>query len=246
MFRFFFFSILLLKERHGNEILEISRDQIKWIAMITMLADHIGYMFVSQDTMQIVYYLLRALGRISFPLICFLVAEGFVYTHSCRKYMLRMGIFAVLSEIPFDLAFSGHILDPHMQNVLWTLEIGLMVLCGMQYAGKALTGIGRQISECFVVAAGMAMALVSGTDYSFWGILMIVVFYVCRYDKKTLCVVLPLLCICQGRMEVSACLALIPIYFYSPQKNNGKTVLPGYFFYWFYPAHLLVLWWLAG
>ena len=79
--------------------------QLKCIAVITMIIDHTGAVLFPGELM------FRYIGRISFPIFCFLLTEGFFHTKDVRKYMLRLGIFAVVSEIPYDLAFRGTVLD---------------------------------------------------------------------------------------------------------------------------------------
>ena len=119
---------------------QFSRNQLKWIAMVTMVLDHVGCIFVPVKTMPVCYYLLRGIGRVSFPLICFLLVQGFFYTHSRRKYLFRLWCFALVSEIPYDLAFFGRVWNPWNQNVFVTLAIGLMMLLGLfrtkEYVGK--------------------------------------------------------------------------------------------------------------
>ena len=95
---------------------------LKMIAIITMVIDHVGAVLFPMNMM------FRYIGRISFPLFVFLLVEGSIHTSKIRKYELRMFLFALISEIPFDLAFSNEIVDIHSQNVFWTLTVGLVML----------------------------------------------------------------------------------------------------------------------
>ena len=95
---------------------------LKMIAIITMVIDHVGAVLFPMNMM------FRYIGRISFPLFVFLLVEGSIHTRKIRKYELRMFLFALISEIPFDLAFSNEIVNIHSQNVFWTLGIGLVML----------------------------------------------------------------------------------------------------------------------
>ena len=96
--------------------------QLKWIAIITMLIDHVGAIFFPGNLV------FRYVGRIAFPIFCFQLVEGFFHTRNIEKYMLRLGIFAIISEIPYDLAFRGNILDFEHQNVFFTLFLGILML----------------------------------------------------------------------------------------------------------------------
>ena len=103
----------------------LSGSTLKLIAIITMLIDHIGAAVIARlliagqgsEMLYKIYYAMRAVGRVAFPIFCFLLVEGFFYTGSRKKYALRLFGFALLSEIPFDLAFSGKILEFGYQNV---------------------------------------------------------------------------------------------------------------------------------
>lgn len=220
----------------------LSRNQLKWIAIWTMVIDHIGYLLIPRGIMPVLYFIMRGIGRLSFPLICFLLVQGVIYTRSLGKYLARIGCFAVISEIPYDLAFSGKMVAWSSQNVFFTLGIGLTVLWGMTEAEKRLGGVQRYVADILILSAGMGMAVLLRCDYSMWGVLMITAFYVCRYDFGTLLRVFPLICLCQSWLETAAVLALPAVRLYSPRKQEGVTRLPKGFFYWFYPVHLLVLW----
>ncbi|MBQ2453108.1 MAG: hypothetical protein II497_01520, partial [Lachnospiraceae bacterium] len=93
---------------------------LKLIAVVSMLIDHTGdVLFPGQ-------LWLRYIGRLAFPIYCFLIVEGFIHTRNVMKYMARLLVFGIVSEIPFDLAFFGEISYPGYQNVFWTLLLGLM------------------------------------------------------------------------------------------------------------------------
>ena len=94
---------------------------LKMIAIVSMLIDHVGYIFFPE------VMLFRIIGRISFPIFAYVLAEGVYYTKDITKYMLRLGTFALLSEIPYDLAIMGSVLEFSHQNVFFTLFFGVLM-----------------------------------------------------------------------------------------------------------------------
>ena len=104
---------------------KISGYRLKYIALFSMFLDHIGAIgkaFLSKN----VYFLLRAVGRLSFPLFCFILAEGFFHTKNRKKYQQRLFIFALLSEIPYDLAFH-YLPASALNSVLHLQKLSLFV-----------------------------------------------------------------------------------------------------------------------
>ena len=118
-------------------------NQLKLIAVVSMLIDHMAYLFIGVGMLTpalqageefsalfLLYRVLRAIGRTAFPVFCFLLVEGFLHTKSRRRYAIRLGIFSLISEIPFDLLISGTRLfvDWSSQNVMITLFLGLLMM----------------------------------------------------------------------------------------------------------------------
>lgn len=176
-----------------------------------------------------IYMVMRCIGRIAFPIFCFLLIEGFLHTSNKQKYALRLFLFALISEFPFDLALFNTPFDLEHQNVFFTLLIGLLVIWAMEAAEKFRFYI---LLKAAAVLAGGALALLLKTDYDYKGIIVIVVLYCLRYNQVLRTIVG---CICL-LWEAPACFAFIPINLY-----NGKRGLSlKYFFYAFYPVHLLI------
>ena len=181
---------------------------LKNIAYLTMLTDHFfAIIFIrilrqcsaagqNTELLDGIYSAGRAVGRISFVLFCFLIVEGFVHTRSRRDYLLRLGIFALVSEVPFDLAFSGKIMDPGSQNVYFTLFLGVLVLCVWEWAAAGVRRLRRRpVREelwwilCIMTFRAVQFgALILGcitayaikTDYKYMGVLLIWVLYLSR------------------------------------------------------------------
>lgn len=251
----------------------LSSSTLKIIAIVAMLIDHIGAVLLTRIMMQRglgeialmdmetqfawlganggLYYftmLIRlTVGRIAFPIFCFLLTEGFTRTRDVRKYAVRLGLFALISEIPFDLATSGVILEFRHQNVFFTLFLGLLVMIGISKVEKqSWNKAVKVILSAAAIIAGMAVARMLRTDYDALGVLLIVALYVFRKKKSwqivagcvVLCIGTPLLMGIGGLFsEFLAVLAFIFIGLY----NGERGLKLKYVFYLFYPVHLLIL-----
>lgn len=215
---------------------------LKLIACITMLIDHFTYIFIPFGSL---WWVGRGIGRIAFPIYCFLLVEGFYHTSNRKKYLLRLLIFALISEIPFDLAFNGF---PgadtarlmNSQNVMWTLCIGFLLM--MAYEGLKIkypwnSPVFLLLGVLYILAFSGLAAILS-TDYDFKGVLFILIFYLFRrkiiWIAVGLAVVIALFSI---PLELAALFSLLFIVFYNGKE--GRKVK--YVFYLFYPVHLLIL-----
>lgn len=208
----------------------ISGSTLKIIAIVAMLLDHIGAILLPQ------YRFLRIIGRLAFPIFCFLLVEGFLHTHNVKQYALRLGLFALISEIPFDLAAYHRPFYWFHQNVFFTLFIGLFVLIGLKYFKNSV------FMQLIIFILGLTIARLCYVDYSIFGITMIVLIYFYSIHHNLLILVLGLvfLNLLANGIQVFGAFAVIPIALY-----NGKRGLSlKYIFYIFYPAHLLIIYWL--
>lgn len=152
----------------------------------------------------------RAVGRIAFILFAYLVVEGFVHTRSRRNYLLRLALFALVSEVPYDLAFSGRAVDFTGQNIFFTLCISVLVLTAWEWAAKNLHMLNHQeiqrdarwyacasafrcVQLCAVLA-GCGTAYMLRADYQYMGVLLIFTLYILR-DKPLLIRIVPAACV---------------------------------------------------
>lgn len=199
--------------------------QLKWIAIISMAIDHTGAVLFPENAA------LRCIGRIAFPVFCFLLVEGFIHTRDVRRYMGRLALFAFLSEIPFDLAFYGVPFQFRYQNVFFTLLGGVAL---MYFWEKYRAWYIRGVFVLFFV--WIAGAILS--DYGGSGILLILIYYMFREHRKTKLILGAgwNVLFFQGIQWFGAG-ASLPIACYNGKKGPGMK----YFFYVFYPAHLLLL-----
>lgn len=182
-----------------------------------------------------IYMALRTIGRIAFPIFCFLLVEGFLHTSNAKRYAMRLFAFALISEIPFDLAFQSKWFGFGYQNVFFTLAIGCIAMIGLQWVEEKQeeSPVKRAILQMLIVAAGLIGAELLRTDYAAMGVFAIVMLYYFRNNKFY-----QVIAGCLAFMdEIPAMLAFLPIILY-----NGKRGLKvKYGFYAFYPLHLLIL-----
>ena len=226
---------------------------LKTIACITMLVDHIGASCIEAGLLlpeletgevsggawdQLSLFqldrVLRFTGRLAFPIFCFLLVEGFVHTRDVKKYVRRLFLFALISEVPFDLAFFRTPFALDHQNVYWTLALGVLAMAGLKRFEKENGLPGWQ---GLVWAGGCAaLALAANTDYNAIGVIIICALYLTRTNRKRQCLAGALLFM----FELTAPLAFVLVWFYNGQRG-ACSPLQKKAFYWFYPVHLSVL-----
>lgn len=214
----------------------LSQEALKGIACLTMLLDHIGATMVQG-------YTLRIIGRIAFPIFCFLMAEGAFYTKNPYQYGLRLVIGMLLSEIPFDLALRGNLTWAY-QSVMVTLLLGFLTVEITQHSRL-------DIIKLLAVAGGFALAEWANTDYGGYGVLLIVLFSQTRGKLWLQTVMVAMFAWMMNSIripvfgymipiEMFAVFAMIPIALYSGKKaTSNRGVQWG--FYLFYPFHLTAL-----
>lgn len=212
---------------------------LKIIACLTMLIDHAALTFHAQLPGEL-YWLMRGVGRLAFVIFCFFIAEGFVRTRSRGRYALRLALFTLLCEIPFDLLCFGRVMDLSHQNVYLTLLLGLLGLWSYTaLRDKGLTAVG------LLCPVGCALAAeLLGADYGAGGVLLITVMYLLREHKLWQGVaVLALLIGMAGSsspLQVLGFGGWLLCLTYNGRRGPGFQ----YGFYAFYPLHMLALWWL--
>ena len=231
----------------------ISQEGLKLIACVTMLLDHIGaallpelYALYPSGLLEHAYTALRTVGRLAFPIYCFLLAEGLHYTKNPKKYGLRLLIGAALAEIPFDLLFFGELTLAH-SSVMVTLLLGFGY---GRLSGKLESPAGKVLA---LIPAVLAAELL-GTDYGGTGVAIIALFLLTReLPNRKLAQTLGLAVLCRMLggaavslgafripMQMFALFALVPIFCYRGRKRGtGPWIQWG--FYLFYPVHMLVL-----
>ena len=217
---------------------KLSGYHLKFIAVISMLIDHIAVVFQASLS-ESIYFVLRAAGRLSFPLFCFLLVEGFFHTKNKKRYQQRLFIFAVLSELPYDLAFRYLPVD--RPDFLAQLQHPLSVFsAAFQYS------IYKNIDTLILFCC---LSEILQTDCGAAGILCIFLFYSSYKErenntgltiKESLIDIAPtvlLTYIPPFPVQISALADSLLLRLYSGEKGKNHK----YFFYLFYPLHLVVL-----
>ncbi|MBQ9443890.1 MAG: TraX protein [Lachnospiraceae bacterium] len=211
---------------------------LKLIAVVTMFLDHIGSVFFPGTLW------LRYVGRLAFPIYCFLIVEGFLHTRNLKAYMWRLFAFALISEIPFDMAFYGKVFDVKHQNVFWTMLFGLMAISLM-----SLISLENMILESalrLLIAAPFAVtAQLIHTDYRWVGVYLIAVMYVFHDLQFVMagCVSFLMLPVFTNALEYVGIISLIPITMYNGRRGYAKGTMGKviqWTFYILYPVHLII------
>jgi len=237
-----------------NVYIETTSMSLHIMAMSFMLCDHLWATVIPGNDW------LTCVGRVAFPIFAFMIVEGYFHTHNLKKYVMRLLLWAVISEIPFNLVMGSRLFYPIHQNVLWTFLIGILCIYINERA-KVKGGIVRCVLLGGVsVVLAFVLGLVGFVDYNYAGVLTILVFYFFRGRKwwhflgqALLLWYINVEMLSGYAYEVQlfgethfivrqgfALLALIPIWLYRGKQGPHSKALQ-YFYYAFYPAHLLVL-----
>lgn len=219
-----------------NKAFSLKMNQLKAIAMVFMLIDHIAYVMIERGLgyggdLYMINRTMRSMGRLAFPIFCFTIVEGFQRTSNSREYLKRLIIFALISEIPFDLAFRGRMFSMDLQNVFWTLAFGLAAM--IIYNDVIMAGWKKAIGllVCFYLPYRFH------TDYSVYGVLTIFLMYIFRKEPIKMCMAGYILLLLQSPTEVWAIFGFLLILLYNGQRGRGNKKI----YYWFYPVHLMAL-----
>ena len=225
---------------------------LKVLAMVFMFLDHLWATLIPGSPW------MTNVGRMAFPIFAFQIVEGYFHTHDFKKYAARLLIFALISEIPFNLMMSGTLVDPFDQNVMFTLLEGLLLV-------KLLEVCRTKSQTLFVVMVpitlllGYVLGFITMVDYYGFGVMTVLLFYLTHDQKFSWLIQLGGLYVINvmlmGGMDFPvhlfgyeflisqqglAVLALIPIWLYNGKQGPHNKAIQ-YACYAFYPGHILVL-----
>lgn len=234
--------------------IEITSAGLHIMAMVFMLCDHLwGTVVPGNDW-------LTCIGRISFPLFAFMIVEGYFHTGNLKKYVKRLFLFALISEIPFNLAMGSSLFYPVHQNVLWSFLMAIGFIHWNEKAVKSGKWWKRVAIAVISIILAYLLGIITMVDFYHAGVLTVLVFYFFR-NRKWYNYIAQFICLWYINMEILggysyqlnilgqtyfvarqgfALLALIPIWLYRGRQGYHTKTFQ-YFCYWFYPVHLLVL-----
>lgn len=248
---------LISENQKSSPAFGINAFTLKMIAIVAMLLDHIWINFAYHaDWMTLI-------GRIAFPIFAFQIVEGYFHTKNLKKYISRMILFAFISEIPFNLMISNELLYPYHQNVIFTLLIGLLAITLIDKAKAKNTKYVYFMIGLIVSFIAIVLGFLSLVDYNGYGVLTILLFFFTRNLKHNKIYQTIGLLFINGMLmagqvyiipffnttieipqQIFAVFAMVPIIFYNGQKGPSSKVAQ-YAFYIFYPAHMLILYFIA-
>ena len=220
----------------------LSGSALKLIAVVTMLIDHVASHLMRTDKTVVLtvlgktltrYTLLRSIGRLAFPIYAFLLVEGFLHTRSRKRYGTRLAVFALLSELPWNLLHGGKWTYAG-QNVMFTLLLGFLGLCVLERLERE-----RENRKTWALAllGLLAASVLLRADYGCSGFGFILMLYLLRAQPLYQSV----LGACFLSSRWIAGLAFIPIGLYNGRRGMIRSRFASLLFYAFYPVHMLVL-----
>ena len=210
---------------------------LKYIAVITMLIDHIGYGLYILPAVKSSYTILRAIGRSALPIFFFFLVEGFIHTSSRWKYLRNMLLFALISQVPYHYAFYRTKPWNYEFNIYCTLALGLTAVWLIGLIMEKRKSIDGWVLSAIVVAGISAIAQFANIGYGWAGIILIAAFYMFRKYPFWAMAAGYILLIIYDRSEVYVLPAFLLLFLYNGQRGKQNK----WFFYVFYPAHLAVI-----
>ena len=227
-----------------NKYKILSGSALKCLAMVCMLIDHTAATLLASSPITVfrygdhivtLYRLMRTCGRRAFPLFAFLLTEGFLHTRSKTRYGISLLLFALLSELPWNLEHTGTLLY-QKQNVFFTLFLGYAGLCALEYFRDDRKKQFLSLAVLYLVTYFLH------SDYGLTGYGFIIMLYALRTQP----VVQALLGCCFLSSAWIGGLAFIPINLYNGTRGFIRTPFLKYAFYAVYPVHLLILYFLKA
>lgn len=234
----------------------VTADGLKIFACVVMLIQNIGIAIVENGLIGLDQYtqeslskaletdpdlmflagvgsVMQLIGGMAVPVFTFLLVEGFQKTSDYRKYLLSVAVFAVISEVPYDLAMNQKVMDLSSQNALWGMAISLLMLYFLRMMKKK-KGAVFAAAQVLIVLCAVIWASLFRAQYGLCVVLLVAVFYL-FYSRNVLKTVLGIIV---SLLYVTGPISFYGIWCYNEERKN---TLPKYAYYAFYPLHLLIL-----
>ena len=205
---------------------------LKILAAIIMVIDHVGYIFFPERIW------IRIIGRVSMPVFAFFIAEGFVHTSNRWRYLARIMLFAVISELPFDLAFFGQWYWKY-QNVMFSFALAILALYAFEKGREKGTWWSWALGIAGAAGCAWAASLLK-TDYGYYAVVLVLIFYVFQNFGRiysNIAAVLFQVITHPHDVQTWSIVSFFPLMLYNGKKGRGLK----WFFYVFYTGHLLLL-----
>lgn len=229
-----------LEKKRLDKIKILSGAQLKYIAFLSMLIDHTNkaliYPILNEGILQHISNLFDIIGRIAFPLFAFFVVEGFFKTKNRKKYLTNLFVFAVISEVPFDMFLTSTFFNTRANNVLFTLALSLITIWIIDILKNKLENKPPTLwylVSVVVIIISCFISMQFGLDYEHHSIIIVYLFYI-FYNKPVVGCALAYLSIIA---EVWSILGFGLVLTYNGERGKQNKIIN----YWFYPVHLLIL-----
>ena len=229
-----------LEKKGLDKIKILSGAQLKYIAFLSMLIDHTNkaliYPILNEGILQHISNLFDIIGRIAFPLFAFFVVEGFFKTKNRKKYLTNLFVFAVISEVPFDMFLTSTFFNTRANNVLFTLALSLITIWIIDILKNKLENKPPTLwylVSVVVIIISCFISMQFGLDYEHHSIIIVYLFYI-FYNKPVVGCALSYLSIIT---EVWSILGFGLVLTYNGERGKQNKIIN----YWFYPVHLLIL-----
>lgn len=228
------------EKKRLDKIKILSGAQLKYIAFLSMLIDHTNkaliYPILNEGILQHISNLFDIIGRIAFPLFAFFVVEGFFKTKNRKKYLTNLFVFAVISEVPFDMFLTSTFFNTRANNVLFTLALSLITIWIIDILKNKLENKPPTLwylVSVVVIIISCFISMQFGLDYEHHSIIIVYLFYI-FYNKPVVGCALAYLSIIT---EVWSILGFGLVLTYNGERGKQNKIIN----YWFYPVHLLIL-----
>ena len=213
---------------------KLSRNSLKWIAMLTMIIDHIGAAFLTEGCAY--YSICRFIGRIALPLFAYLLADGFSRTKNHKKHIIELLIFAIVSEPFYDRVLHEQWIELSNQNIFWTWLVCYLMMIGFKKV-EHCDKFNRLTYSLSIMALTGLISHLCGFDYTFVAVLCVACSY---FFPKPARFMIPIL-LFASYLNLGVLLSIPILVLYDSQKPCKYSKFMKYTFASFYPIHLITI-----